>query len=66
MIPLDELPPDPFPDLTLIDLDRLKPTPELEPLRIYEQLHPDEHVVLLAKVVERTPDGAPRFVRIVP
>lgn len=60
------LPDDPFPNLTLIDLDQLMPSPDLLPLKVWQQLFPTDRLVVLAEVVERTDEGAPRLVRIVP
>lgn len=68
MAELEPTPPpaDPFPNLTILDLDQLKPTPELWPLRMLQSLWPGQPIVVLAEVVERTEEGAPLLVRIIP
>lgn len=66
MIPLDQLPPDPSPDLTLVRLADLKFNPTLTALRAVQHTFPRSQIVLMAEVVERCDDGTPRFVRILP
>lgn len=66
MIPLEQLPPDPRPDLTLVRLVDLKLNPSLSYLRTVQDVFPGAPIVLLAEVVERADDGEPVFVRILP
>lgn len=60
------MPEDPFPDLTLVRLEDLRLSDQLAYLKVVQDLFPGPSIVLVAEVLDRTAEGAPRLVRIIP